>query len=82
MTKELQKKVSEYLNFWVTNNYGYMARCLSKQFGPPAKTAPAESRKVFENKILEDFKLKVVKYILPTAADKDEFEWVMVNWQA
>lgn len=55
-----EQKLVEFLQYWKTNNYGYMAKCISKQFGFPDKELPRNIRIEYDGKRLQSWKLKEV----------------------
>jgi len=50
-----EHKLAEFLFYWKTRNYGYMARCISPDPGCPARKVPALVRERYGAKQLQAF---------------------------
>jgi hypothetical protein len=60
-----ERKIVEFLNYWLKENYGYMAKC----YAPIVRPRPVEVRDRFEHKQLLEFKLLDVDEVTPAVAD-------------
>jgi hypothetical protein len=60
-----ERKIVEFLNYWLKGNYGYMAKC----FAPIFDMKPVDVRESFFGKRLLEYDLVEVDEIIATAAD-------------
>jgi hypothetical protein len=60
-----EHKIVEFLNYWLVDNYGFMARC----YAPMLETKPVEVRESFQHRQLLEFELVEVNDIAPTITD-------------
>lgn len=58
--KSPEKLVMRFLHLWKARNYGFMARLLSRKYGPEPKGAAARAREAYGEKTLEHFELIAV----------------------
>jgi hypothetical protein len=71
-----EQKAVEFLNYWLTDNYGYMASC----YAPILQTQPVDVRNRFEHKQLLAFKIMEVNEVTAAVADvKVELELKVNN---
>jgi len=56
-----EQKLAEFLNHWKTNNYGYMAKCISTQIGHPIKELPLRIREEYRGKQLKSWEFQKIK---------------------
>lgn len=52
-----EKKLAEYFKYWMSNNYGFMAKYLSPKLGPPVKEAPKQIREIYQGKTLQNWEI-------------------------
>jgi len=60
-----ERKIVEFLSYWMKNNYGYMARC----HAPMLKTKPVEVKVRFQDRQLLEFELVEVNDVTPAVTD-------------
>jgi len=60
-----EQKAVEFLNYWLKNNYGYMAKC----YAPMLQMEPVDVRERFQQWRLLEFELMEVNDITPAVAD-------------
>jgi len=60
-----EQKAVEFLNYWLGDNYGYMARC----YAPILQTKPVDVRNRFEHKQLLGFEMMEVNEVTAAVAD-------------
>jgi hypothetical protein len=60
-----ERRMVEFLNYWLKDNYGYMAKC----FAPIFNMQPVDVRESFNGKRLLEYDLVEVNEIIATAAD-------------
>jgi len=56
-----ERKLAEFLNHWKTNNYGYMAKCISTKIGHPIKELPLRVREEYHGKQLKSWEFQEIK---------------------
>lgn len=56
-----EQKFAEFLNHWKSNNYGYMAKCISTQMGHPIKELPLRIREEYRDKQLKSWEFQEIK---------------------
>ncbi len=62
-----ERKIVEFLNYWVKNNYGFMAKCRQPLFD----FAPVPIKDIFGRYTVDDYSIIQVLEITPTVADID-----------
>ena len=60
-----ERKMVEFLNYWIKDNYGYMSKC----FTPIFNMQPVDIRESFQGKKLLEYDLKEVSQFVATIAD-------------
>ena len=60
-----ERKVVEFLSYWIRNNYGFMAQC----FAPFLRMSPREVRELFSHIHLMGFELKALNEVSIAIAD-------------
>jgi len=60
-----EQKIVEFLNYWLKNNYGYMAGC----FAPMLQMKPVYVRESFQHRELLEFEIIGIKDIIATITD-------------
>jgi hypothetical protein len=60
-----EQKTVEFLNYWLKDNYGYMAKC----YAPILRMKPVDVRNRFEHKQLLEFELMEVNEVTAAVAD-------------
>ena len=53
--KSPERRLAEYLHFWMRRNYGYMATCVPLDMGAPANAMPGIIRERFDGRQLHSF---------------------------
>ena len=52
-----EQKLAEFLNYWRSNNYGYMAKCIHYRIGDPINVYPQYIREEYYGKHLKSWQL-------------------------
>lgn len=55
-----ERRLVEFLSYWKTKNYGYMAECVPRKSGNNTEVSPGDIRKRYEQNYLQSFELKGV----------------------
>lgn len=69
-----ERKIVEFLSYWLEENYGYMATC----YAPMLETRPVDARNAFEHRRLLGFELMEITEVTAAVADvKAELELML-----
>ncbi len=65
-----EQKLAEFLSHWATQNYGFMAKCISIKYVPyPAKELPARVREIYATRQLQVFEFAEICDSAPSITD-------------
>jgi hypothetical protein len=64
-----EHRLAEFMSYWKTRNYGYMARCLPRESGYPVARLPARLRQNYGTKHLKTFSFVEIDDNAPAITD-------------